>query len=296
MTQFLFTLSEWPDLWFILLSYLTVALGFLLSKMLFAHRAPMGRINFFLWFALLYLVFVVIDTGWLELDIAYRNGVLDGMILMLLLMPALHGVLLQRLCSARAADIWDKPQRDWIALIPFGLLVFIFAGGQKAEAAREAPYNRTKANLNVARDCALILISLGVLASGKAVEQRLEIAEPSAGMLAMWDELLQDQPLHAQLEAEVEATRPVLPFEIDPTTTLIAIRSDAERLVLTYRFSGDPAVLDAYFHRAIAATACSAEMYGSFLEMGVTLEYKYTGTANLPLKTFTVTEADCLSS
>jgi hypothetical protein len=241
------------------------------------------------------VTFAAASIGWLHLDFGHRYGILEGMILTLYLLPVLEGMVLQQLCSGRAADIWGDSRRDWTALIPFGIVVFLLRGGQKAEAAQSIPNTPARACLFVARDFVLILTGLAFLATSKVIEERIEHAAstPTPSTTRMWAELLDDRSPRVQFEAEVAGTRPLLPVEIDSVTTLIAIRSDADRLVMTHRFYDDPETLDEHFKTALAYWACDPEMFASALSQGGTVQYDYTGSANRPLKSFTIRQPDC---
>lgn len=295
MIDILLTTADWSDGHFLLLAYASVCVGFLFAKAILPKRRPIGRIVFLFFLASSRVTFAAAATGWLHLDFGHRYGVLEGMILALFLAPVLEGMVLQQLCSGRATDLWGNSRRDWTVLIPFGILVFLLRGGQKAEAAQSNPNSPARASALVARDFVLILAGLAFLATSKIIEERIKYAAnaPPPGTEQMWAELLDDLSPSVQFEAEVIGTRPLLPVEIDAVTTLIAIRSDADRLVLTYRFNGDPESLDEHFKTSLAYLACDPEMFASALTQGGKLQYDYTGSANRPLKSFTIRQQDC---
>lgn len=295
MIDILLKTADWSDGQFLLLAYVSVCIGFLFAKAVFPKRRPIGRIVFLFFFASSRVTFAAASIGWLHLDFGHRYGILEGMILALYLLAVLEGMVLQQLCSGRAADIWGDSRRDWTALIPFGIVVFLLRGGQKAEAAQSIPNTPARACLFVARDFVLILTGLAFLATSKVIEERIEHAAstPTPSTTRMWAELLDDRSPRVQFEAEVAGTRPLLPVEIDSVTTLIAIRSDADRLVMTHRFYDDPETLDEHFKTALAYWACDPEMFASALSQGGTVQYDYTGSANRPLKSFTIRQPDC---
>lgn len=297
MVELFLQTAQWSEAQFLALNYALVIIGFLLAKAVLPARKPIGRITFLLGLSLFALLFAVLDGGWLYLTVGHRYGMLEGMILTLFLLPAFHGAALQQISSARAADMWGSSGKDWIALVPFGVIVFVFKPGEKAAAAQDAPYSTGRATLRVLRDCALVLLSLAAFMTSRVVIETTEDSPLaySAEVEQMWAEVTNTLSPSSQFKLEVAGTRPLLPFTLDSQTTLIAIRAADDHLYLTYRYKGYAEDLSDYHGLNLSDDACAADMFRSALMQGGTVHYEYTGGANVPIRDYTITAADCPS-
>lgn len=295
MIELFLKVSHWSDAEFQLLYYVILVIGFLMSKVLLPACRPIGRIAFLLGLGLSSLLFAVLDGAWLFLTVGHRHGLLDAMILALALIPLFHGVALQQLSSARANDMWHSPKKDWLAIVPFGVFWFIFVDGQKAAAAQNAPYSAGRATLRVLRDCILIMVGLSAYASAYVVAARIKDSPRgySAEVEKMWLDITATLPAEDQFRLEVQGTRPVLPFELDEQTTMIAIRAAGDHLYLTYKYAGDAEDLSDIHGWFLIRDACGPDLFQSALLLGGTIHYEYTGSANRPSRTYTITAKDC---
>lgn len=297
MTELFLRISHWSDPEFMALYFATFVIGFLLAKMVLPARKPIGRIAFWVGVSLCTLFFTVLDGAWLFLTVGHRHNILDGMILALFLVPAFHGAAVQRLSSARANDMWGNSKNDWIAFVPFGIFVFVFKSGQKAAAAKDAPYSAGHATLRVVRDSVLIMVGFVAYMISRVVAETIEVSPLaySSEVEQMWAEVTSTLPPATQFELEVIGTRHLLPYDLDSQTTLIAVRAVKDHLYLTYKFTGDADDLTDFHGWTLKRDACSAEVFHSALMLGGTVHYEYTGGANHPIRAYTVAAKDCPS-
>ncbi|MGH1413422.1 MAG: hypothetical protein ACRBB0_08010 [Pelagimonas sp.] len=263
-------------------------LGFLFAK----PKAPMRRVNFWLYLAGCNFLFSAAQLGWLYIGLAAEYGLFSALSLVIWGTAVLFGYLVYHISAARSLNITGSPKKAWAAFVPFGVFWLLFARGRHWSEDDEPIKSGFSKYVN---DPAVLLTAIALAITGRSMETYLEKFEhpehaPEAAIVKLAERAQTIEEIFAQ---EVLLSSPGLPEQIDYGLTLQSLSNSGQKLY--FRFVVDGPMDDfQYGHFPwLLEQYCQPEVFGAVVDKGGSLIFSVSSKEDRRDKNYTISKTDC---
>lgn len=270
-----------PQTGLYVLVYSIFILGGFAGWLLVPSYRPMQRAPFLLRAALVAMLVLGGQLVWVWAPEAIEQRFMAWLVAWDLVSAFLGGALMARFAMARSVDVWNAPNRAFIAFLPLLNLWLLLVRSSSRESDRPAP---TRALVSKA---ASVIGGVGLITLAGAtpfyvqarIYERMPLIATSESHLELTETLLEYRGLTATLDFMQTQVDGALPVHVDEWTRMTRIDVEGDTLARTYTVShSDITQLAASFRDTIDTIVCSEPSLSALLKAGATIKETYVGT------------------
>ena len=287
MDQFFARILLLNDVQLVGVFILLVAIGGIAGALVFTVKVRFRRVAYLWHLAIINLMLMVIQTGWLAVPGAASAGAFSVIVAFLMLSFFAFGAALYFGSAARSNDIDGSPKSAWLGFIPLANLWLLFTRGQDPSEGGQDHGSGSDALSIVG---ALLVFGLSQGISKVFESASFDNANGNPALEGIFGEV---QTLEERFAVEARVSSRALPIPIDRHTVFEAIKAEGTVLTLVYRLDEEIERLDPGAERAAVTEMCKPEMFAGDLRRGGRIVYVYKNPADVVIGGFDITTEDC---